>query len=55
MTKFKILAFKRYKIFHSDSKNYKDMVKTKKSQRVWDFFLSLTVFVEIFDRFAHYY
>ena len=28
--KFKISAFERYKIFHSDSRNDKDMVKTKK-------------------------
>ena len=30
MKKFKISAFKQYKIFHSDSRNYKDMVKTTK-------------------------
>ena len=44
MKKFKISAFERYKISHSDSTNDKDMVKTKKSQRGGEFFLSLTVY-----------
>ena len=44
MKKFNILAFQRYKIFHSDSRNDKDMVKTKKVAQREDFFLSLTVY-----------
>ena len=30
MKKFRMLAFQRYKIFHSNSRNDKDIVKTKK-------------------------
>ena len=40
MKKFKISAFKRYEIFHSDSRNDKDMVKTKKIPESGDFFVS---------------
>ena len=29
MKKFKMLTFKRYKLFHWDSRNYKDMIETK--------------------------
>ena len=46
MKKSKISAFKRYKIFHSDSRNDKDMVKTKKISERGDFFLSLTVYMK---------
>ena len=38
MKKSNILAFQRYKIFHSNSKNDKVMVKTKKVAERGDFF-----------------
>ena len=38
MKKFNILAFQRYKIFHSNSRNDKVMVKTKKLAEGGDFF-----------------
>ena len=40
----KVYDLKRYKILHSDSRNDKDMVKTKKISESGDFFLSLTVY-----------
>ena len=46
MKKFKILTFKQYKIFHSDSRNDKDMIKTKKISEKMEFF-SITVYIQL--------
>ena len=53
MKKFKISAFKRYKIFYSDSRNDKDMVKTKKVAEKGGFFSLTVVILTICEKLIH--
>ena len=45
MKKFKMLAFQRYKIFHSNSRNDKDMLKWKKRVYGWQYYFWLGVYI----------
>ena len=58
MKKFRILAFQRYKIFHSNSRNNRDMIKWKKSIYVVTIFYGwVYIFLDVnifFQQFSSY-